>query len=255
MAGMAMDMSSPEPFKKKRGRPRKYSVDVNGSAFTVGPCPTAPSTAKKARHYGKKAQMNALGAAGQGFTPHVIAIAAGEDVSIKVMSFLKQENWGMCILSASGAISNVTLCQPATSGGLVTYEGRFDILSLSGSFLPAENGGSHSRAGGLTVSLAGADGRVIGGQVTGIFVAASPVKVVVGTFLPEIQKSQMQGGSAQSIELAETATESPLYVPMQQLQGHNSGGVVDDSQQYHRPSHMMPSQSLDWGGNQLDTDS
>lgn len=202
--------------------------------------------------------MNALGAAGQGFTPHIIAIAAGEDVSIKVMSFLKQENWGMCILSASGAISNVTLCQPETSGGLVTYEGRFDILSLSGSFLPSENGSSHSRAGGLTVSLAGADGRVTGGEVTGIFVAASPVKVVVGTFLPEIQKSRMQGGSAQSIQPAETATDCPLYVPMQQqssMQGHNSGGGVDDSPQYHRPSDMMPSQSLDWGGNQLDTDS
>ena len=38
------------------------------------------------------------------------------------MSFSQQGPRTVCILSANGAISNVTLRQPATSGGLVTYE-------------------------------------------------------------------------------------------------------------------------------------
>lgn len=55
-------------------------------------------------------------------------------------------------------------------------QGRFEILSLSGSFLLSESGGQRSRTGGLSVSLAGPDGRVLGG-VAGLLIAASPVQV------------------------------------------------------------------------------
>ena len=56
-------------------------------------------------------------------------------------------------------------------------QGRFEILSLSGSFLLTEVGGQRSRTGGLSVSLAGPDGRVLGGCVAGLLTAASPVQV------------------------------------------------------------------------------
>ncbi|KAK4400448.1 AT-hook motif nuclear-localized protein 8 [Sesamum angolense] len=68
--------------------------------------------------------------------------------------------------------------------------GRFEIISLSGSFLLSENNGSRSRTGGLSVSLAGSDGRVLGGGVAGILKAASPVQVVVGSFSAEGKKSK-----------------------------------------------------------------
>lgn len=45
-----------------------------------------------------------------------------QDVSAKIMSFSQNGPRAVCILSANGAISNVTLRQPATSGGTVTYE-------------------------------------------------------------------------------------------------------------------------------------
>uniref|UniRef100_A0A803NBL1 AT-hook motif nuclear-localized protein n=1 Tax=Chenopodium quinoa TaxID=63459 RepID=A0A803NBL1_CHEQI len=63
-------------------------------------------------------------------------------------------------------------------------EGRFEILSLSGSFMPTDNGIMKSRSGGMSVSLAGPDGRVLGGGLAGLLVAASPVQVVLGSFLP-----------------------------------------------------------------------
>jgi len=72
----------------------------------------------------------------------------------------------------------------------LTYEGRFELLSLSGSFMPTENGGTRSRSGGMSVSLASPDGRVVGGGVAGLLVAASPVQVVVGSFLPTYQIEQ-----------------------------------------------------------------
>ncbi len=57
-------------------------------------------------------------------------------------------------------------------------QGRYEILSLMGSFFPPEpRGGNLQRTGGLSVSLACADGRVIGGSVAGLLLAASPIKV------------------------------------------------------------------------------
>ena len=43
--------------------------------------------------------------------------------------------------------------------------------------MPSEIGGARSRSGGMSVSLASPDGRVVGGGVAGLLVAASPVQV------------------------------------------------------------------------------
>ncbi|PSR99484.1 AT-hook motif nuclear-localized protein [Actinidia chinensis var. chinensis] len=205
-----------ENVKKKRGRPRKYGPDgtmalalmptpataaVAQAAGTFSPPshptptsggPVSPSSLKKGRGRppgsSKKQQMEALGSAGVGFTPHIINVKAGEDVSSKIMSFSQHGPRAVCVLSANGAISNVTLRQAATSGGTATYEGRFEILSLSGSFLLTEVGGQRSRTGGLSVSLAGPDGRVLGGCVAGLLTAASPVQVIVGSFIADGRK-------------------------------------------------------------------
>lgn len=59
----------------------------------------------------------------------------------------------------------------------ISGQGRFEILSLSGSIMLTESGGQRSRTGGLSVSLAGPDGRVLGGGVAGLLTAAAPVQV------------------------------------------------------------------------------
>ncbi|CAN0908173.1 AT-hook motif nuclear-localized protein 13 [Linum grandiflorum] len=203
-----------EPAKKKRGRPRKYAPEGN---IALGLSPTTPisssvgqgesgaapgsgapaslsssdNTAKK--HRGRppgsvKRQLDALGGVGGvGFTPHVIFVKAGEDIASKIYSFSQQGPRTVCILSANGAINNVTLRQPA-SGGTVTYEGSYEIISLTGSVWLSENDGNRSRNGGLSVSLAGTDGRVLGGGVAGILLAATPVQVIVGSFVAEGRK-------------------------------------------------------------------
>ncbi|GLJ41481.1 hypothetical protein SUGI_0858500 [Cryptomeria japonica] len=223
--GMGVGIARTEPLKRKRGRPRKYGPDGSMALALAPLTPSVPGSfsalQKRGRGRppgsGRKQQLAALGewlagSAGVGFTPHVITIATGEDVSSKIMSFSQQGPRAVCILSANGAISNVTLRQSATSGGTVTYEGRFEILSLSGSFLLTENGGTRSRTGGLSVSLAGADGRVIGGGVAGNLMAASPVQVVVGSFISNGRKAQ--------------AKPANLEPSIGLLQAGNSGGVV-----------------------------
>ncbi|KAJ0968114.1 hypothetical protein J5N97_025031 [Dioscorea zingiberensis] len=184
-----------EPVKKKRGRPRKYGPDGSMAlALAYSNTQASESAKKRGRPLGsgKKQQLNALGSAGISFTPHVITVKSGEDVASKILAFSQQGPRTVCILSANGAICNATLRQPATSGGTVTYEGRFEILSLSGSYLLTENGGTRSRTGGLSVALAGTDGRVLGGGVAGMLLATGPVQVVVGSFIAEGKKHKSE---------------------------------------------------------------
>ncbi|KAM7530972.1 hypothetical protein LguiB_034382 [Lonicera macranthoides] len=211
-----------EAARKKRGRPRKYSPDANNnsnialglsttsptvghiSTSTVGPHGDSgsgaaggaahssdPSSSKKGRGRpagsGKK-QLDALGAPGVGFTPHVIIANAGEDIASKILAFSQQGPRSVCILSANGAVSNVTLSQPAMSASSVKYEGRFEIISLTGSFSPSESNGNRNRS--LTISLAGSDGHVLGGGVAGVLIAATPVQVIVGSFIADGKKSK-----------------------------------------------------------------
>ncbi|GAB2232423.1 hypothetical protein Drorol1_Dr00011455 [Drosera rotundifolia] len=136
-----------------------------------------------------KPKFDPFGFAARLLTPHIFTVKPGEDISSRIMSFSQSGQKAVCILSATGAISNVTLRQAATSGGTVTYEGRYEILTLLGSFMISEIGGQRITTGGLSVSLSGPDGRVFGGGVAGLLIAASPVQVVLGSFVPE---SQMQ---------------------------------------------------------------
>lgn len=58
----------------------------------------------------------------------------------------------------------------------MNLQGRFEILTLTGSFTVSENGG-FKRTGRLSISLAGPDGRVIGGGIAGTLIAANPIQV------------------------------------------------------------------------------
>ncbi|KAJ8900364.1 hypothetical protein K2173_025004 [Erythroxylum novogranatense] len=240
--------------KKKRGRPRKYGPDGSlarplspmpisssappGGDFSAGkPGKVWPGSYEKKKY--KKMGMENLGewaanSVGTNFTPHVITVNTGEDVTMKVISFSQQGPRAICILSANGVISNVTLRQPDSSGGTLTYEGRFEILSLSGSFMPTETQGTRSRSGGMSVSLASPDGRVVGGSVAGLLVAASPVQVVVGSFLPGNQqdqkpkkpKTEMLPVSAAHIPTLAAAGQAPNAEPEEAMDGHRQPNSI-----------------------------
>ncbi|CAL9757260.1 unnamed protein product [Musa acuminata subsp. burmannicoides] len=248
--------------KKKRGRPRKYGPD--GSLLRpLNPMPISASaptgleytsvaavgaamkrgrgrplgSVSKSPPYGFELE-DPLGemvacSAGANFTPHVITVPAGEDVTMKIISFSQQGPRAICILSANGVISNVTLRQPDSSGGTLTYEGRFELLSLSGSFMPTENGGTRSRSGGLSVSLASPDGRVVGGGVAGSLVAASPVQVVVGSFLPsykmeqKIKKPRLETGSASTPTSAIQRSNTTMEEALASGQGQQSSATMN----------------------------
>ncbi|KAF2318867.1 hypothetical protein GH714_011265 [Hevea brasiliensis] len=131
---------------------------------------------------------------------HVLEISSGSDIAESIATFSQRRHRGVSILSGSGVVTNVTLRQPAAPGGVITLHGRFEILSLSGSFLPAP---SPTGATGLTVYLAGGQGQVVGGLVVGALVAAGPVMVIAATFSNAILRDYRRRKKSKGSQLQE----------------------------------------------------
>ncbi|KAK4422758.1 AT-hook motif nuclear-localized protein 24 [Sesamum alatum] len=130
-------------------------------------------------------------------------ISDGCDIMEGVANFARRRQRGVCIMSGTGSVTNVTLRQPAAPGAVVTLHGRFEILSLAGSFLPPP---APPAATGLTIYLAGGQGQVLGGSVVGQLLASGPVIIMAASFsnaayerLPleeEENAIQVQGGGS-----------------------------------------------------------
>lgn len=110
---------------------------------------------------------------------HILEVGSGCDVFDCVATYARRRQRGICVLSGSGTVTNVTLRQPTAAGSVVTLHGRFEILSLSGSFLPPP---APPGATSLTIFLAGGQGQVVGGSVVGELTAAGPVIVIGASF-------------------------------------------------------------------------
>ena len=111
---------------------------------------------------------------------HAMEVSSGCDVSESLANFARRKQRGICILSGSGCVTNVTLRQPASSGAIMTLHGRFEILSLLGSILPPP---APPGITGLTIYLAGAQGQVVGGSVAGALIASGPVVIMAASFM------------------------------------------------------------------------
>lgn len=127
---------------------------------------------------------------------HILEVGNGCDVFDCVATYARRRQRGICILSGTGTVTNVSLRQPAAAGAVVTLHGRFEILSLSGSFLPPP---APPGATSLTIFLAGGQGQVVGGSVVGELTAAGPVIVIASSFtnvayerLPLEEEEQLQ---------------------------------------------------------------
>ncbi|GKV12481.1 hypothetical protein SLEP1_g23618 [Rubroshorea leprosula] len=110
---------------------------------------------------------------------HVMEIANGSDVAETLAQFARRRQRGVCVLSGSGTVTNVTLRQSSAPGAVMALHGRFEILSLTGAFLP---GPAPPGSAGLTIYLAGGQGQVVGGSVAGSLVASGPVMIIAATF-------------------------------------------------------------------------
>ncbi|KAF3338875.1 putative DNA-binding protein ESCAROLA [Carex littledalei] len=110
---------------------------------------------------------------------HIMEVAHGCDVFDTMSTFARRRQRGVCVLSGGGMVVDVTLRQPGSATAVVTLHGRFEILSLAGSFLPPP---ASPAATGLTVYLAGGQGQIVGGSVVGALIASGPVVITTASF-------------------------------------------------------------------------
>ncbi|KAI0499094.1 hypothetical protein KFK09_019995 [Dendrobium nobile] len=160
----AVDGSSIELVKRPRGRPPgsknkpKQPVSITASA--------EPSLAMHT---------------------HLLEIPGGVDIVDCLARFSKQRKLGICVLSATGVVTNVMLRQPTPTtpaeAAVIVFHGRFEILSMSATFLPP----AMAAAGfGISISLAGFEGQIVGGMVAGPLVTAGVVVVMLASFMNPI---------------------------------------------------------------------
>ncbi|KAJ8461425.1 hypothetical protein OPV22_034351 [Ensete ventricosum] len=104
--------------------------------------------------------------------PHVLEIPMGHDVADSLAGFSRRRNLGICVLSGTGAVANVTLRQPHYGGAplsagapaTIVFRGRFEILSISATFLPRDGGAVPSRGRRALDIAGGAAGAGRGGH-------------------------------------------------------------------------------------------
>ncbi|KAH6779869.1 hypothetical protein C2S52_011106 [Perilla frutescens var. hirtella] len=209
-------MQQGEPVRRKRGRPRKYghdgAVSLGLSPSISSPTPIARATQKwrgRPPGTGRKQQLSSLGGSvfsGVGtMTPHIINVGVGEDIKRKILSLL-QGRRGIVVLSGIGSISAANI-KISSSSGSVTYEGHFDMVNLSGSYINDVDG-PHGPTGGLNVTFAGPDGRLIGGPVEGLLIAGSPVQVIAGSMVSFTSKPKNK--TVEDLEPSGDPHSSPL---------------------------------------------
>ncbi|KAK7847687.1 at-hook motif nuclear-localized protein 6, partial [Quercus suber] len=183
--------------KKKRGRPRKYGPDGAGARAGAGAGAGAVAGAKAASLALSPMPISSSIPLTGEFSAWKRGRGRPVD-SVKKSHKYEYESPGERIAYSVGA--NFTPHVITVNAG----EGRFEILSLCGSFMPTDNGGTKSRSGGMSVSLAGPDGRVVGGGLAGLLVAAA-----LCSFLPGHQQEQKP--KKQRIEPTSTIPASPRY--------------------------------------------
>ncbi|KAL3652166.1 hypothetical protein CASFOL_001847 [Castilleja foliolosa] len=157
---------------------------------------------------------------------HLFEVANATDISECISTFARRRNCGVSVLSGSGAVTDVTLCQPSAPSGIITLQGRFEILSLSGAFLPEPSPMGTAR---LMVYLAGGQGQVVGGVVAGALMATGPVMVVAATFSNAVYErlplvDDVAPGGDQGMQLPET----------------RNGGLGGEESKTHLYNNSMP---------------
>ncbi|RCV20066.1 hypothetical protein SEVIR_4G025200v4 [Setaria viridis] len=185
---------------------------------------------------------------------HVLEVAAGCDVVDSVAGFSRRRQVGVCVLSGAGNVANVSIRQPgAGPGAAVNLAGRFEILSLCGSFLPPP---APPSATGLTVYLSGGQGQIVGGAVAGPLVASGPVVIVAACFgnaayerlpLDDDEPPQHQQ-TPQGLAGGQSSSSPPPQLPMGAGHPHPPPSLADQLPHSLMNGLPLPGDAYAWAG-------
>lgn len=189
---------------------------------------------------------------------HVLEVSTDADIMESISNYARRRGRGVCILSGSGTVANVSIRQPA--GGVVTLHGRFEILSLSGTVLPppAPPGSS-----GISIFLSGGQGQVVGGSVAGPLMASGPVVLMAASFanavferlpLEEEEGTAAAAAPAAATQVQPAASQSSGVTGGGEGTGHpggtgeGGGGCMAFGNAPHN-NYAFSAELLGWGGN------
>ncbi|KAI3992054.1 hypothetical protein MKX01_014945 [Papaver californicum] len=182
---------------------------------------------------------------------HILEVTAGADIIESMSSYARRRGRGVCVLSGSGTVVNVTLRQPATSspaGSVVTLTGRFEILSLTGTVLPPP---APPGSGGLTIFLAGGQGQVVGGSVMSPLVASGTVVLMAASFANAMyERFPLEEEEDEDKEKKESHVKSvqPTASQSSDITGSGGGGGGGVSFQNLGGNYQFPASDLfGWG--------
>lgn len=142
---------------------------------------------------------------------HVLEVSDGADIVESLANYARSRGRGVCVLSGTGVVSNVSLRQPCTRTdgpvNVLTLHGRFEILSLSGTTLPPP---APPAAGGLTIFLAGGpQGQIVGGSVVPPLVASGPVMLVASSFANAVfDRLPLEEEESKAVQVQPSASQS-----------------------------------------------
>ncbi|CAN4123132.1 unnamed protein product [Withania somnifera] len=184
---------------------------------------------------------------------HVLEVSNDADIMESISNYARRRGRGVCILSGSGTVANVSIRQPA--GSVVTLHGRFEILSLSGTVLPppAPPGSS-----GISIFLSGGQGQVVGGSVVGPLKASGPVVLMAASFanavferLP-LEEEEDTAAAAAATQVQPTVSQSSGVTGGGEGTGgtgKGGGGGMAFGNAPHNNNYAISAELLGWGGN------
>ncbi|CAN4121281.1 unnamed protein product [Withania somnifera] len=191
---------------------------------------------------------------------HVLEVSTDADIMESISNYARRRGRGVCVLSGSGTVANVSIRQPASpAGSVVTLHGRFEILSLSGTVLPppAPPGSS-----GISIFLSGGQGQVVGGSVVGPLMASGPVVLMAASFanavferLPlEEEEGTTAAAAAAATQVQPAPSQSSGVTGGGEGTGHpggtgeaGGGGMAFGNAPHN--NYAFSAELLGWGGN------
>ncbi|KAJ6708304.1 AT-HOOK MOTIF NUCLEAR-LOCALIZED PROTEIN 25 [Salix viminalis] len=215
--------------------PENYKEDINDPESAT----TSSSGAAGTSSSGRRPRGRPAGSKNKPKPPIIIArdtpnalrsqlleISPGSDIVESISNYARRRAHGVCILSGSGAVANVTLRQPGGGGSaaVMTLHGRFEILSLTGTSLPSP---APPEAGGLSIFLAGGQGQVVGGRVVGPLMASSVVVLMAASFANAMYDRLQPEEDRESVPAVEEQKQQPAASQSSGVTGSGRGQVGD----------------------------
>jgi predicted DNA-binding protein with PD1-like motif len=154
---------------------------------------------------------------------HLLEVSGGADIIESLSNYASSRGRGVCVLSGSGTVNNVTIHSSVSGSDVLTLHGPFHILSLSGTVLPPP---APPGSGGLSIFIGVGQGQVVGGRVVGPLMASGAVLLMAASFanavFERLPLDQDEDDEPDDNDNENDGDDSAAVIPVQQSRSQSS---------------------------------